>query len=72
MIFRLRFVVHADGEGENGEVSIIPCTITSKMGTNNYQPTPVEGTEEYKKVMKKIAKYSSVSKETATALKASR
>lgn len=48
---------------KNGELisednEIIPCSISSVKDRNNYQPTPLEGSEK-ERVLKKIEKYSS-------------
>ncbi len=45
MIFQQTFTVTQDGVGTEDEVSIIPCSISSEAGYNNYQPTPAEGEE---------------------------
>lgn len=58
MIFQQRFTV------ENGELTadnvtnIIPCSVSSESGYNNYQPTPLEG-DEAERVRGRIEEYSS-------------
>ena len=45
-----------DGEISLGTRKIVPCTIGSEAGKNNFQPTPMEvGTEEYKRVLSKLS-----------------
>ena len=44
-----------DGNVSLGELTIIPCCISSISGSNNYQPTPYrEGTDGYNRVMEKL------------------
>ena len=44
-----------DGNVSMGELTIIPCCISSISGSNNYQPTPYrEGTDGYNRVMEKL------------------
>lgn len=44
-----------DGNVSLGELTIVPCCISSIEGRNNYQPTPYEpGTEEYDRVLGKL------------------
>lgn len=46
---------YPDGTVALGETVIIPCSLTSERGHNNFQPTPYrEGSEEYACVMKKL------------------
>ena len=43
MIFRQTFTVSGDGAAEDDDVTVIPCSISSDQGYNNYQPTPAKG-----------------------------
>ena len=44
-----------DGNVSLGELTIVPCCISSIEGRNNYQPTPYEpNTEEYDRVLQKL------------------
>lgn len=44
-----------DGNVSMGELTIIPCCISSVSGSNNYQPTPYrEGSDGYERVMQKL------------------
>ncbi len=43
MIFRQTFTISGDGAAEDDDVTVIPCSISSDQGYNNYQPTPAEG-----------------------------
>nr|WP_243456464.1 CapA family protein [Mobilitalea sibirica] len=56
-IHKFNFV---NGILDSEESEIIPCSISSVKERNNYQPTPLEGSEK-KRVMKKIEKYSNFS-----------
>ncbi len=58
MIFRQTFTVGPEGVEEEPLTSIIPCSITSASGYNNYQPTPAEGTEK-RRILQKIQERSS-------------
>ena len=57
MIFRQTFKVLRGGVVEGGDVSVIPCSISSAGDWNNYQPTPASG-EEKERIMEKINKLS--------------
>lgn len=43
MIFRQTFTISGDGAAEDDDVTVIPCSISSDQGYNNYQPTPAAG-----------------------------
>ena len=45
MIFQQNFRVTADHQVTDGAIRIIPCSVSSQEGWNNYQPIPVEGSE---------------------------
>lgn len=46
---------HPDGTLTLGETTVVPCSVTSEKGHNNFQPTPYEeGSEGYVRVMKKL------------------
>ncbi len=45
MIFQQDFRVDADHQVTDGAVRIIPCSVSSQQGWNNYQPMPVDGSE---------------------------
>ena len=46
---------HPDGRIELGQLTIVPCSVSSITGLNNYQPTPYEpGSEEYERVLSKL------------------
>ncbi len=55
-ILQQTFLVTPDSV-EDGGLMIIPCSISSKKGTNNYQPTPLEGSEAFR-VLDRIESYS--------------
>ena len=58
MIFQQTFTITKDGLKEDNASTIIPCSISSAYGYNNYQPTPVQG-EEKTRIMEKIQERSS-------------
>ena len=43
MIFRQTFTISGDGAAKDDDVTVIPCSISSDQGYNNYQPTPAAG-----------------------------
>ena len=46
---------HPDGTVTLGETTVVPCSVTSEKGHNNFQPTPYEaGSEGYRSVMGKL------------------
>ena len=59
MIFRQTFTVSADGAKEDDDVTVIPCSISSEQGYNNYQPTPAEG-EAAASIIAQLNEYSAV------------
>ena len=58
MIFQQTFTITDNGVKEDNVTNIIPCSISSAYGYNNYQPTPAEG-EEKTRIMEKIQERSS-------------
>lgn len=57
MIFQQTFTVSGGKVAEDNETTVIPCSISSEDGYNNYQPTPAEG-EEKQRIMDKITERS--------------
>mgnify|MGYP004515937405 FL=1 len=53
MIFQQTFTVTEDGVKNDNVTNIIPCSISSAYGYNNYQPTPAQG-DEKTRIMEKI------------------
>ena len=54
-LLQLDVIRDLDGKVSLGELTIIPCCISSISGTNNYQPTPYrEGTDGYQRVLEKL------------------
>ena len=45
MIYQQTFTIDADGVKKDNVTNIIPCSISSADGYNNYQPTPASGDE---------------------------
>ena len=58
MIFQQTFTIENGQLGEDDVTNIIPCSVSSVSGYNNYQPTPLEGSEK-DRVMQKIEEFSS-------------
>ena len=58
MIFQQTFTITDNGVKEDNVTNIIPCSISSAYGYNNYQPTPAEG-DEKTRIMEKIQERSS-------------
>lgn len=56
MIFRQTFTIK-DGNVDSSDYMVIPCSISSVSGRNNYQPTPAEGSEK-ERIAQKIQKFS--------------
>ena len=59
MIFQQTFVLNPDAGIVDGGISIIPVSVSSVSDTNDYQPTPLTGTEALR-VLRKIGSYSSI------------
>lgn len=45
MIFQQTFTIDSSGVQPDGQIHVIPCSISSASGYNNYQPTPAQGSE---------------------------
>lgn len=58
MIFQQTFTIDENGVKADNVTNIIPCSISSASGYNNYQPTPAEG-DEKERIMQKIQERSS-------------
>lgn len=58
MIFQQTFTVTEEGVKNDNVTNIIPCSISSAYGYNNYQPTPAQG-DEKTRIMEKIQERSS-------------
>ncbi len=56
MIFRQTFTIK-DGNVDSSDYMVIPCSISSVSGRNNYQPTPAKGSEA-ERIESKIQKFS--------------
>lgn len=59
MIFQQTFTITENGVQANNVTNIIPCSISSEYGYNNYQPTPAEG-EEAQRIQNKIEERSAM------------
>lgn len=66
MIYRQTFTVGRNGPTGKGEVEIIPCSVSSVEGYNNYQPTPAAGTEA-ERIIGRLNEYSAAYGQTFTA-----
>lgn len=58
MIFQQTFTITEDGVTADNVTNIIPCSISSEYGYNNYQPTPSQG-DEAERILAKIEERSS-------------
>ncbi len=58
IIFRQTFTIGENGVEDDDNIEIIPCLISSAEGYNDFQPTPVYGSEA-NAVMERINEYSS-------------
>lgn len=55
-VIQQQVVRQADGSVALGEMTVIPCSVSSVSGLNNFQPTPLEdGSEAYERVLQKLA-----------------
>ena len=57
MIFQQTFTISNDGVKADNVTNIIPCSITSSSGYNDYCPVPLTG-DEKQRVLDKISQYS--------------
>lgn len=57
MIFQQTFSVTKSGVSADSEAKVIPCSVSSTAGYNNYQPTPLTG-EEAASVISRLNEYS--------------
>lgn len=56
VVIQQEYIRDAEGNVTRGELTVIPCSISSIPKVNNYQPTPYEeGSEEYQRVLDKLA-----------------
>ena len=53
MIFQQTFTIQSGEVLTDENITLIPCSISSETGFNNYQPTPVEGSES-ERILQKI------------------
>ena len=53
-ILQQEFIRYPDGTLEMGELTIIPCSISSTTKQNNFQPTPLEPGKVYDRVLSKL------------------
>lgn len=57
MIFQQTFTITKDGVKKDDAVNMIPCSLSSSSGYNDYCPVPLEGSEK-ERVLGKIEEYS--------------
>ncbi len=57
MIFQQTFTFIEGEKQEDGQIRVIPCSISSAAGRNDYKPTPAAG-EEAQRILDKINEYS--------------
>ena len=58
-IFQQEFYLDDENQVVDNGIKIIPCSISSITRSNNFQPTPLTGSE-YDRVLKKIQRYAKV------------
>lgn len=56
-IFRQTFTLTADGLADDDNYELIPCSITSADGYNDYRPTPAQGSQR-ERIIEKLTDYS--------------
>ncbi|MCD7745116.1 MAG: CapA family protein [Lachnospiraceae bacterium] len=57
MIFRQTFTITQDGAADDDAIEIIPCTLSSMSGSNDYRPTVATGSDA-DAIMERINEYS--------------
>lgn len=57
MIFQQTFTITKDGVKKDEAINMIPCSLSSANGYNDYCPVPLEGSEK-ERVLNKIEEYS--------------
>lgn len=57
MIFQQTFTITKDGVKKDENINMIPCSLSSANGYNDYSPVPLEGSEK-ERVLNKIDEYS--------------
>lgn len=57
MIFQQTFTISKDGVKKNDDINMIPCSLSSSSGYNDYCPIVLEGSER-QRVLDKIERYS--------------
>ena len=63
LIFQQTFEMTDDGRIADAGITVIPCSVSSASNTNDYRPTPLEGTEAAR-VLRKIGRYSALDTES--------
>lgn len=64
VIFQQTFTIDENGVAEDDNINIIPCSISSEYGYNDYCPTPAEG-EEATRIMNKFNERSDMIQSTS-------
>ena len=54
IIFQQTFTITEDGVEKDANINIIPCSISSSSGKNDYCPTPMESEDNRQRVMDKL------------------
>ena len=58
MIFQQKFIFKGNKlQKKNSTAKVIPCSLSSRSGVNNYQPKTVQG-KRYQKILDRLAQYS--------------
>lgn len=66
IIFRQTFTISDGAVLDDDQIEIVPCSISGTSGYNDYQPTPVTGTEA-DRIMERLNEYSAQFEQTYTA-----
>jgi poly-gamma-glutamate synthesis protein (capsule biosynthesis protein) len=69
IIFQQTFTVTRDSVLSDDEITVIPCSVSSVSGYNNYQPTPATGSEA-ERILQRLDEYSSQFGQTSFASEA--
>lgn len=66
IIFRQTFTVSRENVVTDDQIEVIPCSVSSTAGYNNYQPTPAQGSEA-ERIIGRVNEYSQAYGQTYTA-----
>ncbi len=67
LMFQQTFTVTDGDVATDDDIEVIPCSVSSTSNSNNYQPTPAEGSE-YERIMAKVEESNASIAESSAAL----